>query len=789
MAPSAPEAWLKSMGLRDASPTADREDTSEAMSLGLYHAQCKDLAQPPTAVRHHSALRPHTHACCCSQRPTAYGCSQRPASSYAQAGLQRFLTSLQAQASNDDRKVSLRGLQLGSRAGPVLARSLSPGVTALDLHGNGSLGEAGALALLPLLDGGTLRSLDLGGCGVGGEFAPVLAQSLLRAPHPMGKGSTGLRMLQLGGAAQGLARPNRLVGVGQLMAALQQCCAGLEVLGLSYCHLGEEQDGGHSSAAALASLLVAAPRLHTLEAGGNGLGGKVLRVVLEALPRCASLRELELESNGLTDADAALLAAALEEGPPEGDAMTALDRAKLSRRRGGTAAGGTAAGGHRCAALRALKLGGNRIGVAGAAALARALGANRSLGTLSLADNRLGDAGGAAMAGALRHNMTLTTLHLGGCGLGPEGAAALAAALISSNGLQQLRLCRNPLGEEGATPLAAALTRNHGLRSLDLTATRLGDGAALRLGVALPLNHGLRCLRLDDNRLSDAGGVELLRRLTASGAAAAGGGGGGGGLLCELGLTGNGLSLRTVAALQRQCEANAAHCAQPWGLRRRVMALEPTEPALIRTTATLRTEAARNEAALRRVAQLEAQLAEARGTAEARAAATAEQLARHGEARREAMAQLEAVTAEQAAAEAEAEATRSLLGPKLERLRAREEALVQELMRREGGGGGGGEGSGGGGRGGGSGGGARGGGGGAPPSAAQAALMSSKELVSQLAALERRVTEQHARRQRAARLGAWVEQQLAKLEGDAATKASLKASSGQRRSPTSSPTK
>jgi hypothetical protein len=37
--------------------------------------------------------------------------------------------------------------------------------------------------------------------------------------------------------------------------------------------------------------------------------------------------------------------------------------------------------------LSALRLGGNRIGVAGAAAIARALGANRSLGTLSVADN------------------------------------------------------------------------------------------------------------------------------------------------------------------------------------------------------------------------------------------------------------------------------------------------------------------------------------------------------------------------------------------------------------------
>jgi len=510
MAPSAAEAWLKSMGLRESSPTGNKEtgnketgnkeNTSEAMSLSLYHAQCKDLAQPPT-----------------------------------EAGLRRFLTSLQAQASDDDRKVSLRGLQLGSRAGRVLARSLSPGVTALDLHGNGSLGEAGALALLPLLDGGALRSLDLGGCGVGGDFAAALAQHLLRAAQeqPAGRGSR-LRVLQLGGAAQGHARPNRLVGAGELMAALQRCCGELEVLGVSHClRLGEEKDGGLASAAALASLLVAAPRLHTLQAGGNGVGGRLLRVLLEAVPRCAALRSLELERSGLTDGDAALLAAAIEAAPSEGAALSLLERAKLARRRGGGAGAGARlhaqlrGGGE--TGLRTLRLGGNRIGAAGAAAIARALGASTSLGTLSLADNRLGDAGGAAMAGALRQNASLTSLHLGGCGVGPEGAAAIAAALVKSSSLEQLRLCRNPLGEEGATPLAAALTRNHRLRSLDLAATRLGDGAALRLGVALPLNHGLRCLQLNDNRLSDAGGTELLRRLEASGAAAAGEGGGEGG--------------------------------------------------------------------------------------------------------------------------------------------------------------------------------------------------------------------------------------------------------------------
>ena len=79
-------------------------------------------------------------------------------------------------------------------------------------------------------------------------------------------------------------------------------------------------------------------------------------------------------------------------------------------------------------------------------------------------------------------------------------------------------------------------------------------------------------------------------------------------------------------------------------------------------------------------------------------------------------------------------------------------------MRREGGGGGrggggGGRGGGGGGRGGEGGRSGVGGVGGAPPSATQQQHMSTDELVSHLAALERRVTEQHARRERAARLG------------------------------------
>ena len=123
-------------------PAASDSAVGGNLSLALFDMRCKDLGVRPT-----------------------------------EAELQRFLAAVQAQASEDQRTVKLRSLQLGSRAGPLLARSLSPSVTSLDLHGNGGLSESGALALIPLIvDGGTLRSLAR--CGVGTAGAAALGGTL-----------------------------------------------------------------------------------------------------------------------------------------------------------------------------------------------------------------------------------------------------------------------------------------------------------------------------------------------------------------------------------------------------------------------------------------------------------------------------------------------------------------------------------------------------------------------------------------------------------------------------------
>ena len=110
-------------------------ESDEALALALYHVRCQDAGMPPS-----------------------------------ESGLQRFLSALLAQASNES-TMRLRGLQLGARAGQVLARSLDASVTALDLNGNGGFGEAGARELIPLIEAGSLRVLDLGGCNIGGGFA------------------------------------------------------------------------------------------------------------------------------------------------------------------------------------------------------------------------------------------------------------------------------------------------------------------------------------------------------------------------------------------------------------------------------------------------------------------------------------------------------------------------------------------------------------------------------------------------------------------------------------------
>ncbi len=184
----------------------------------------------------------------------------------------------------------------------------------------------------------------------------------------------------------------------------------------------------------------------------------------------------------------------------------------------------------RVALLSSLSITEGGLGIAGARAIAGALGGPMArLRALSISRNAIADEGAAALAPAITH---LTTLHLTNAGIGDAGARALAdggetaigdldlcfsaigaagaAALVGSPRLAHLTrldLTSSPIGSEGALMVAQRLALFE-LRDLDMSWCNLGQEAAA-LGTARCL-EGLTKLDLCGNTIGDAGFAELL---------------------------------------------------------------------------------------------------------------------------------------------------------------------------------------------------------------------------------------------------------------------------------------
>ena len=71
----------------------------------------------------------------------------------------------------------------------------------------------------------------------------------------------------------------------------------------------------------------------------------------------------------------------------------------------------------------------NKIGDAGATAIANAIAVNASVTKLYLYDNKIGDEGAKALASALEVNAFVTELSLGFNKIGDQGATAIANAI------------------------------------------------------------------------------------------------------------------------------------------------------------------------------------------------------------------------------------------------------------------------------------------------------------------------------------------------------------------------
>ena len=89
---------------------------------------------------------------------------------------------------------------------------------------------------------------------------------------------------------------------------------------------------------------------------------------------------------------------------------------------------------------------------------------NSALKSADLGGNDIGDEGVIAISEALKTNSTLTELGLGSSSrstnkIGPAGAQALADMLQVSSALKVLDLADNDIGKAGAAALAAVLPK------------------------------------------------------------------------------------------------------------------------------------------------------------------------------------------------------------------------------------------------------------------------------------------------------------------------------------------
>ncbi|MFI9155030.1 gala protein [Streptomyces sp. NPDC053367] len=313
------------------------------------------------------------------------------------------------------------------------------------------LGPQGAARLLPVATGSPHAAhLLLGTNSLGDEGVRSVARALTAdAPH-------GIHTLYLG--------CNRIGPDG--VSALAEALADDTTVRALWLKRNPVHETG---ARTLARLLRRNTGLRTLDLVNSGIGAAGVRLLLEALlERDAPLERLFLGGNGLTAADAPLLAALLRD-----------------------------------AGVRELYLTANHLGDEGTAVLAAATDPARPV-RLGLGGNGIGPAGARALAGALDG---IDTLDLGRAmserslgapanATGDDGALALAGALPGSP-LRRLELRHTGITGHGAKNLLAALPDSHRLEYVGLgpgLPRRVKRAFAGRLRPARPTHPDLRAI-------------------------------------------------------------------------------------------------------------------------------------------------------------------------------------------------------------------------------------------------------------------------------------------------------
>lgn len=231
----------------------------------------------------------------------------------------------------------------------------------------------------------------------------------------------------------------------------------------------------------------------------NGLGAVGFRTLAAGIRAGggASLIECDLSSNTPGDAAVTELVAALGGGCPR------MQRLSLSACGMCDAAAAALGDGFRHHAyLEILDVSGGKLGDDGCLALTPLLRG----------------AGSAEPAGRGRRDGGLVSLHANWNRMGPAGAAAVALAGIAAPTalLLTLDVSYNAISDAAGAQIARALATNHTLRLLDASRNRLGPASARAWARAIALTRTLTTLKLGWNRMGTRGSLDIIAAIGAA---------------------------------------------------------------------------------------------------------------------------------------------------------------------------------------------------------------------------------------------------------------------------------
>lgn len=143
--------------------------------------------------------------------------------------------------------------------------------------------------------------------------------------------------------------------------------------------------------------------------------------------------------------------------------------------------------------------------------LSRIILQSPSLVRISVRQSKINDFGARLLAESLSRNRSLRSLNLERNRIGVAGAEALASYLImaKNQGLEELFLSYNEIGNAGCIALSEALQKNSALRELTLKSNKI-DEALSDLGRAMERNSSLVKLSIFGNNFDQFSGEIFL---------------------------------------------------------------------------------------------------------------------------------------------------------------------------------------------------------------------------------------------------------------------------------------